>query len=248
MRLSIIALVLLATTAPVAPAAAQNAPAAPAVVRAVVAAGELPDLGAAPLHFRAVAMTILPGATSRVAAASGILYQLSGSTEVSGAGETKKLAPGEALYLPDGTAASLTAGAGEPSRALHFLLLAPAALDLAVEAAPATVTEFYRTPAAIPDLKPGSYDLNLTRVTFPPGMPSNPPHHRSGAALYFILSGTGRNTIAGATVEWGPGSVIYEPSSVVHQWGNPGGEPLTFLAFNINPKGVPAVVMEATPK
>jgi hypothetical protein len=30
-----------------------------------------------------------------------------------------------------------------------------------------------------------------------------------------------------------------------HQWGNPGSEPLTFLAFNINPEGVPAVVPEA---
>jgi mannose-6-phosphate isomerase-like protein (cupin superfamily) len=142
----------------------------------------------------------------------------------------------------------LTASAGEPSRALHFLMLAPAALDLAVEAAPATVAELYHTSAAIPDLKPGSYDLNLTRVTFPPGMPSNPPHHRSGAALYYILSGTGANTIAGAISEREPGSVIYEPSSVVHQWGNPGAEPLTFLAFNINLKGVPAVVMEAPPK
>jgi quercetin dioxygenase-like cupin family protein len=99
MRLSIIAVMLLATSA-VAPAVAQNAPAPPAVVRTVVAAGELPDLGAAPLHFRAIAVTIPPGATSRVAAPSGILYQLSGSTDVSVAGDTKRLAPGEALYLP----------------------------------------------------------------------------------------------------------------------------------------------------
>jgi hypothetical protein len=35
--------------------------------------------------------------------------------------------------------------------------------------APAAVTELYRTVAPIPDLKPGSYDLNLTRVTFPAG-------------------------------------------------------------------------------
>ena len=32
----------------------------------------------------------------------------------------------------------------------------------------------FRTPAAIPDLKPGVYDINLTRVTFPPQMPANP--------------------------------------------------------------------------
>jgi hypothetical protein len=28
----------------------------------------------------------------------------------------------------------------------------------------------------------------------------------------------------------------------VHQWGNPGDTPLTFLTFNINPEGVPAVL------
>ena len=110
--------------------------------------------------------------------------------------------------------------------------------------------EIYRTAEPIPDLKPGSYDLNLTRITFPARMPSNAPHHRSGAALYYIVSGTGANTVEGKTEQRGPGSLIYEPFGLVHQWGNPGDEPLTFLAFNINPDGVPAVVAgtPATPK
>jgi hypothetical protein len=30
--------------------------------------------------------------------------------------------------------------------------------------------------------------------------------------------------------------LIYEPFGLVHQWGNPGAVPLTFLAFNINPE------------
>jgi quercetin dioxygenase-like cupin family protein len=91
-------------------------------------------------------------------------------------------------------------------------------------------------------LKPGSYDLNLTRVTFPAQMPSNPPHHRSGAALYYIISGTGANTVNGKTDAKEPGSLIYEPFGLVHQWGNPSDTPLTFLAFNINPEGVVAVI------
>ena len=49
----------------------------------------------------------------------------------------------------------------------------------------------------LPALKPGRYDLSLTRITFPAQMPSNPPHHRSGAALYYIVSGTGANTVEG---------------------------------------------------
>ena len=73
-------------------------------------------------------------------------------------------------------------------------------------------------------------------------MPSNPPHHRSGAALYYVLSDTGANTIAGKTEAKGPGSFIYEPLGLVHQWGNAGDVPFTFLTFNINPEGVTAVV------
>jgi hypothetical protein len=34
----------------------------------------------------------------------------------------------------------------------------------------------------------------------------------------------------------------------VHQWGNPGDEPLIFLAFNINPEGVAAVLPDAPAK
>ena len=140
---------------------------------------------------------------------------------------------------------SLKAGSGEASSLLRFLLVSAADLNQPAEAASAAVKEIYRTAAPIPDLKPGSYDLNLTRVTFPARMPSNAPHHRSGAALYYIVSGTGANTVEGKTEQRGPGSLIYEPFGLVHQWGNPGDEPLTFLAFNINPDGVPAVVAGA---
>jgi hypothetical protein len=34
----------------------------------------------------------------------------------------------------------------------------------------------------------------------------------------------------------------------VHQWGNPGNEPLTFITFNINPEGVAAVLPGAPKK
>jgi quercetin dioxygenase-like cupin family protein len=143
---------------------------------------------------------------------------------------------------------SLSAGSGAPSILLYFLLAPAAELDRPTAIAPATVTELYRTVAPIPDLKPGGYDLNLTRVTFPPGMPSNPPHHRSGAALYYVVSGTGATTVDGTTKTRGSDSLIYEPFGLVHQWGNPGGGPLTFLAFNINPDGVAAVLPDAPAK
>ena len=229
-------------------AAAQTAPAAPAITRSVVAAAKLPTVTDGPLHFKAVSVTLQPDEKSGISAANGILYQISGSTEVALDGEAKMLDAGEGLFIAGGKTAALTAGSGGPSTFLHFFLAPAADLDRFAETPPAAVRELYRTAAPIPDLKPGGYDLNLTRVTFPAQMPSNPPHHRSGAALYFIVSGTGANTVDGKTEPRGPGSLIYEPYALVHQWGNPGNEPLIFLAFNINPEGVAAVLPGAPAK
>jgi quercetin dioxygenase-like cupin family protein len=240
-----IGIVLLGIAALAGPAAAQTSP---AITRTLVAATKLPTVVAVPLHFRAVSVTVQPGEATSFSGAAGILYQMSGSTEISVDGAVKTVSAGEGLYIPLGKQVSLKPGSGGPSSFLHFLLTAANNLNQPVEVAPAVVKEIYRTAAAIPDLKPGSHDLNLTRVTFPAQMPSNAPHQRSGAALYYIVSGTGANTVEGKTESRGPGSVIYEPFGMVHQWGNPGDAPLTFLAFNINPDGVAAVVPGAPVK
>jgi quercetin dioxygenase-like cupin family protein len=238
-------LLLLGAMALPASGTAQTTPAPPAITRTVVAATKLQTVTDAPLHFKAVSVTLQ---RSDVSAANGILYQMSGSTEVSLGGEAKILNAGEALFIAGGETAALTAGGAGPSTFLHFFILRTADLDRPVEGAPAAVRELFRTAAPIPDLHPGGYDLNLTRVTFPAQMPSNPPHHRSGAALYYIVSGVGANTVDGKMEARGPGSLIYEPYALVHQWGNPGNEPLIFLAFNINPAGVAAVLSGAPAK
>src|SRR5712672_869585 len=229
-------------------ATAQTTPAPPAITRTVVAATKLPTVTDVPLHFKAVSITLQPDEKSGVSAANGILYQMSGSTEVALDGEAKMLSAGEGLFIAGGRTAALAAASGGPSTFFHFFLVPAADLGRPVETAPAAVSELYRTATPIPDLKPGGYDLNLTRVTFPAQMPSNPPHHRSGAALYYVISGSGANTVDGKTEARGPGSLIYEPYALVHQWGNPGNEPLIFLAFNINPEGVAAVLPGAPEK
>jgi quercetin dioxygenase-like cupin family protein len=242
MRFRITGILLLGAIALAAPAAAQTTPAPPAITRTVVAATKLPTVTDVPLHFKAVSITLQPDEKSGVSAANGILYQMSGSTEVALDGEAKTLNAGDGLFIAGGKTAALTAGSRGPSTFLHFFLVPAVDLGRPVETAPAAARELYRTANPIPDLKPGGYDLNLTRVTFPAQMPSNLPHHRSGAALYYIVSGIGANTIDGKTEARGPGSLIYEPYALVHQWGNPGKEPLIFLAFNINPEGVAAVI------
>jgi quercetin dioxygenase-like cupin family protein len=222
-------------------AAAQPAPSPTATVRKVVAATKLPTVTNVPLYFKVQSIALSPGEKSSVSGANSVLYQLSGSTDVSGVGETKTLRAGDGLLISAGTTAELVVG-GAPSVVLQFLLSTASDLDRPTATGSAAVKELYRTAGPIPDLKSGPHDLNLTQVTFPAGMPSNAPHHRSGAALYYVVSGTGANTVGGNTEAKGPGSLVYEPYGLVHQWGNPGNEALTFVTFNINHEGVAAVL------
>jgi len=223
-------------------AAAQTVPPPTTTIRKVVAATKLPTVTNVPLYFKVQSITLSPGEKSSVSGTNSVLYQLSGSTAVSGVGETRTLSAGDGFLIAAGTPAELKATSGSPSVALEFFLSPASDLDRPTAAGPAAVKELYRTAGPIPDLKSGPYDLNLTQVTFPAGMPSNAPHHRSGAAVYYIVSGTGANTVDGKTEAKGPGSLVYEPYGLVHQWGNPGNEPLTFVSFNINQEGVAAVL------
>jgi hypothetical protein len=129
---------------------------------------------AVPLHFRVLSVTIPPGEKSVLSGANGVLYQVSGFTEVSFGSDTKLLNAGEGLFIAGGAKADLKAGGPAPSTFLHFFLAPAAELDRPATKAPAAEREFYRTAAAIPGLKPGGYDINRTQVTFPAGMPSNP--------------------------------------------------------------------------
>lgn len=226
-------------------ATGQAPAAATAAARKVIATAKLANVADTPIHFRTLRVTIPPGEKSSISADDGIIYQVSGSTTISSGGEVKTINAGDGLFIASGQTASLTAGATEPSIFLHFLLARAAGLDQPVATAPAIATGLYRTATPIPDLKSGTYDLNLSRITFPAHSPSNAPHHRSGAALYLVLSGTGANTVEGKTEAKGSDSFIYEPSTLVHQWGNPGDQPFTFLVFNLNPEGTAAVVPAA---
>src|SRR5712691_8233673 len=103
-------------------AVAQPAQAPAPVTRTVVAASKLPSVVETPLYFRALRLGLPPRETSTLSAANGMLYQLSGSTEISLGGETKTLHAGEGMFLAAGKAASLKAGSDEASTLLHFLL------------------------------------------------------------------------------------------------------------------------------
>jgi hypothetical protein len=90
---------LLGAVALAASATAQTTPAPSAITRTVVAATKLPTVTDVPLHFRAVGVTLTPGEKSGALAANGILYQISGSTEILVGGETRMLSTGEGLFI-----------------------------------------------------------------------------------------------------------------------------------------------------
>src|SRR3981189_456543 len=136
-------------------AAAQTTPASPAITRTVIAATKLSTVTDVPLYFKAVSVTLPSGEKSSVSAANSIVYQISGSTEVSLDGETKMLNAGEGLFVAGGKTSGLKAGSGGASRSLRFFLAPAADLDRPAESPPAAAKELYRTAAPIPDLKPG---------------------------------------------------------------------------------------------
>lgn len=224
---------------------AQSAPGTP--VRMVLASAKLPSVTDAPLYFKVVQIGLAAGAKTPISQSTSILYQVSGSTQVLLNGEAKTISTGEAVFIPAGITAELEATGAEQSTLMRFALAPAGELKHRSARSPAKEKELYHTRSAIPQLKTGSYDITLTKATFPAAMPSNRPHHRTGAALYYIVSGTGADTVDGRASNRGPGSFIYEPASLVHQWGNPGSEPLVMLQFNINPEGVPAVVPATGP-
>src|SRR5258708_35983190 len=93
------------------------------------AATQLAAVSVVPPHFRAVGITLASGEKSAALPANGILYQISGSTEISVGGEIKMLSSGEALFIAAGKTATLKAGKEGPSTFLHFFLVPVADLD-----------------------------------------------------------------------------------------------------------------------
>src|SRR6266568_8740100 len=114
-------------------AAAQTTPAPPAITRTVIVATKLSTVTDVPLYFKAVSVTLPSGEKSSVSAGNGIVYQTSGSTEVTFDDETKMLNAGDGLFIAGGKTSALKAGNGGPSSFLQFFLGPAADLDRPAE-------------------------------------------------------------------------------------------------------------------
>jgi quercetin dioxygenase-like cupin family protein len=221
---------------------AQEAPVS-TPVRTVLALAILPSVVEAPMYFKLSKVELGAGNTTKYAGPIGFVYVVSGSLTVQADAGKRTLKAGDALLVTAGSLHSFTAASTEPALFVHWVLGRADELNDATEREPALVTELYRNSEPIPELKSGPYEFTLTRVTFPPRMAPNVPHYRSGAALYYILEGSGSFVADGRVEARAAGMPHFEPHGWVHRWGNPGDEPLVLLQANISEEGVPAVIL-----
>jgi len=208
----------------------------------VLASAALPSVADAPRYYKLVRVNVPVAKATAYNGAVGFVLLLSGSLEVAGGADRQLLARGDGFAVAAGRKTTLTAAGNEPAVFLHFVLLRADELNQSMEGAPAVVTELYRNASPIPGLKPGPYEFTLVRVTFPPRLPLNPPHRRSGAALYYVLAGPGIFATGGKSESKRAGVAHFEPYDLVHQWGNPADTPLVLIQANISQEGVPAVI------
>src|SRR5688500_2519491 len=230
---AVLAVACLAFVGPRGETLAQQAPSS-TPVRTVLASASLPSVVDAPLFFRLSKIELNSGQSTNYSGPIGFIYVLSGTLTSQVDSEKLTLRAGDALLVTADKVHSSTATAGEPTIFLHYVLGRAEEMDRAGEQKPGIVTELYRSAEPIPQLKPGPYEFTLTRVTFPPQMAPNVPHYRSGAALYYVLEGSGTFIADGKTQVRDRGMAHFEPHGWVHQWGNPGETPLVLLQANIS--------------
>jgi quercetin dioxygenase-like cupin family protein len=237
---------LLAVLLPLLLAASADAQAPPAAggrpVRVVIASSRLPSVVDTPLYFRLVRVTLAAGQSGAYTGASSMVYVASGVLDLTVDGERRSLREGSAGFVPAGRPATLAAG-GAPATLLQFVLAPAADLDRAGHSGAATVTEIYRTPRAIPALKPGPHEFTMTRVSVERGSPRPPMHYRAGAALYYVLAGAWTLHEDGAKQEARlRGAVQFEPNDFVHSWQNTGDATGVLLQANVSPEGSPEII------
>ncbi|MBI3635549.1 MAG: hypothetical protein HY216_04940 [Candidatus Rokubacteria bacterium] len=211
-------------------------------VRVVLARGAIRSVADAPQHFRLIRLTLAGAQPASFEGPDGGIYVVSGALEVAIDGERRSVREGGALFISGNRKTTLTAAPGAQAVALHFLIGSAPAVERAAHSRPATVTELYRTREPLPNLKPGPHEFSLTRVSVDKGVPPPPMHHRSGAALYYVLSGTWAIHLEGKQESRARGAVQLEPNGFVHTWENVGETSAALIQANISAEGTPEII------
>src|SRR6266702_1462736 len=227
------------------PAFAQTQPAN--TVRTLLAAGHLGSVVDTPLQFRLFVVRLPATEHVPYSGPNSVLYVLSGTLTVALDGTTQTVSEGAGVFIPAVRTTVVGATGIEPAHFLQFVLAPAAEAQKSPLGGSGSSEELYRTPEPLPCLRAGPHEFSLTRVTLPAGMPVNPPHYRSGAALYYVIAGTGAVTADGKVEPRVGGTPYFEPYGWVHQWAVPGNAPLVLLQANISQEGVPAVLPSTNP-
>ena len=234
MRIRFMVSALLLARLPI-PAFAQSEPINTAPLP--LAVGHLPSVVEMPLFFRLYRVSLPAGQVLSYDGSTAMLYGLSGAATIDLDGAARSIAEDAAAFIPAGRATTVRASGPEPTNLLLFVLTPRPNQRKPLLDRPAVTTELCRTPDPLPGLQAGPYELSLTRVTLPAGMPA---HFRSGAALNYILAGAGLFTAEGKTEPRTAGMPDFEPYGLVHQWANPGDAPFVLLQANLSQEGIPA--------
>ena len=152
-----------------------------------------------PLYFRLLRVRLPPLEQATYAGPNAVLYDLSGGLAASIGSTAQTVSEGAGTFIPAGT--TTFRASAEPASFLIFMLSPAADSEKAPLSGLATVEDLYRTPGPVPDLKAGPYEFSMTRVALPAGMPMNPAHYQSGAALYYILAGTGADDVHASVID-----------------------------------------------
>ncbi|GAC1385979.1 MAG: hypothetical protein NVSMB42_06000 [Herpetosiphon sp.] len=213
------------------------------ITRVFLARTTLPTVVAEPLFFKLLKVELPAGSSMTLQSGDSLLYQAVGSQTLAVGGKTSTLHSGMATTLARGTSHTHTATAGGPSMFLLYQLLPARDLDTVIPSGAATITEVARGSEPIPALHAGAYKFDLQLVTFAPHLAPNPPHYRTGGAMYYVLGGTGTFIAhAQAPLTKHTGDTNFEYYGLVHQWGNPGDVPLALLIGAVTPAALPPVL------
>jgi len=232
---------VVATLVSLASAQAQtSAPQKP--VRILIANGKLGSVVDAPLHFKLLQVTLAAGQSTTFLGGNAMVYLITGAMTVELDGEVKTLQDGDGAFIPAGKSASLKAAGRRATTFLEFILVAAGDLTKSPNGKAAVVAELFHTTEPIKGLKAGPHEFTISRVIAPPKLPAPPMHHRSGAALYYVLSGSGLLKMVDRSEPRARGAIQYEPGDFVHSWQSTGDAPLNLLQANISAEGTPEII------
>ena len=95
-----------------------------------------------------------------------------------------------------------------------------------------------------PLLQDGIGDFAVGSCEVPPQQQGSPHSHPDAAEVWLFYEGVGRAVIGGEEIVTGPGSVVYTPPGMSHQFFNVGDTPVK-LFFLYSPSGAERDVIEA---